>query len=95
MAFIRSKKDSELFLERFDGLARWDEAGGKRYFVLADRERGGVWTLMRYPEDGAWTIHGRGDDYCDEDEAPLTAEAALEFVWKHRAAINKAIPETA
>ncbi|MCI3921449.1 hypothetical protein MO973_14545 [Paenibacillus sp. TRM 82003] len=94
MAVIRSKKDTEMFLEQFEAFAAWDETGGKRYFVLADRERGGAWTLMRYP-GGAWTIHGKGDDYCDEDELPLTSEEALDFVWKHRAAVNKAVPETA
>jgi len=94
MAHIRSKRDAESFMEQFEAKADWDEAGGKRYFVFADRERGGVWTLMRYA-DGAWTIHGRGETYCDEGETPLTAEEAAAFVWKHRAAVNRAILEAA
>ncbi|HZG75630.1 MAG TPA: hypothetical protein VEZ72_07200 [Paenibacillus sp.] len=94
MALIRSKLDAESFVETFEGRAAWDEAGGKRYFVFADRERGGVWTLMRYA-DGAWTIHGRGESYCDEGETPLAAEEVAAFVWKHRAAVNRAIDEAA
>ena len=89
MAQIRSKKDAERFLEQFEETAYWDEAGGKRYFVFEDRERGGIWTLMRYA-DGSWTIHGKGDGYCDEGETPLTQEEACSFVWKHRAAIHRA-----
>ncbi|TLS50701.1 hypothetical protein FE782_18530 [Paenibacillus antri] len=94
MAQIRSKRDAESFMNAFEETAAWDEAGGKRYFVFADRERGGSWTLMRYP-DGAWTIHGKGETYCDDGETRLTAEEACAFVWKHRAAVNRAIGEAA
>ncbi|HZG55915.1 hypothetical protein [Paenibacillus sp.] len=94
MAQIRSKKDAELFLERFEELSAWDETGGKRYFVFADRERGGIWTLMRY-EDGAFTVHGKGETYCDEGETPLSAQEAIAFVWKHRSAVNRAAGEAA
>lgn len=92
MAQIRSKLDAASFLETFADRSARDEAGGKRYFVFADRERGGVWTLMQYG-DGAWTIHGRGETYCDVGETPLTTAEACAFVWKHRAAVNRAIVE--
>lgn len=94
MAAIRSKKDAESFLVAFEQAASWDESGRKRYLVLEDRERGGIWTLMSYP-DGSWTLHGKGEHYCDEGETTLTVEEACAFVWKQRAAINRAVAESA
>jgi hypothetical protein len=90
MAQIRSKKDAEAFMETFSHSAQWDEIGEKWYLVLTDKERGGNWTLMHYPV-GAWTLHGKGETYCDSAETPLTPEEACAFVWKNRAAINRSI----
>lgn len=89
MTIIRSKKDVKQFLESFEETAAWDGEVGKRYFVFEDRERGGIWTLMRYA-DGTFTVHGKGESYCDEGEAALSAEEAVGFLWKHRSAINRA-----
>jgi len=94
MAQIKSKKDAEFFLDTFETVSSRDEVGNKRYFVLADRERGGQWTLMLYP-DGTWTVHGKGESYCDPEETPLSRREACDFVWKHRSAVNKSMLVTA
>jgi hypothetical protein len=94
MAIIRSKRDVEAFMGTFEQGALWDEIGKKRYLVFSDKERGGIWTLMQYP-NGAWSVHGKGDGYCDPVETQLTSEEAKLFVWKHRAAINRSTAESA
>lgn len=94
MAVIRSKKDAGSFMDQFEEKALLDEAGGKLFFVFADRERGGIWTLMSY-RNGGWTVHGKGDAYCDEGETVMTKDEVQNFIWKHRAAINKALQAAA
>jgi hypothetical protein len=62
------------------------------YFVIEDKERNGNWTLMNYP-DGNWSIHGKGEQYCDEDETLLSEDDILTFIWKNRSSINHIIKQ--
>lgn len=88
MQSLKSKADVTQLMNQFASISEEDPTLNKRYFILDDRERGGVWTIMLYP-DGNWTIHGKGDDYCDEGETAMSPEQLATFLWKNRAAVNK------
>lgn len=90
MMKITSKKDAAAWMSSFTKNARRDDVRNKQYFVFEDRQRSGQWTVMRYP-DGQWTIHGKGDAYCDPDESPLSSEELTTFLWRNRAAVNRAM----
>lgn len=91
MLVIRKKDHMKQFLESFVAIAEFDAAKEKHYFVFDDKDRGGHITLMN--TKGIWSIHGKGDTYCDDDETYLEREIVFGVVWKHRAAINRALKE--
>ncbi|OMP65623.1 hypothetical protein [Domibacillus epiphyticus] len=93
MNIIKKKVDIQEFIENFDLIAHYDELGRKHYLVVPDRERGGDWTLMKYPNN-EMTIHGKGVDYCDPDEQKLFDKDLLEFIWKNRKMFNSRIKES-
>ncbi|SDH81316.1 hypothetical protein SAMN05192534_11230 [Alteribacillus persepolensis] len=84
---IRRKKDIEEMLADFENMAKYDEQGQKHYFVFRDRQRGGWWTLMK--TNNRWSVHGKGDNYCDIAETVLNKEEVLRFIWKNRSAVNQ------
>lgn len=88
MKLIVSKKDIENFLENFLDLAEFDQQGNKHYFIFQDNTRNGDWTLMFYPAEEKWTIHGKGLDYCDESEKELTRTELIQFLFKSRKYVN-------
>ncbi len=49
---------------------------------------------MHYP-DGSWSIHGKGEQYCDPEETFLTEEEMLSFIWKQRSSVNQVVKELA
>lgn len=79
------------FIESFIRIAEFDLAKEKHYFVFDDKDRGGHLTLMN--TKGMWSIHGKGEAYCDIDETFLEIENVYSLVWKHRAAINRVLKE--
>lgn len=83
---FRNKKDIENWLSDFKEYALFD--GHKHYLVFSDRERGGIWTLMMYNE-GQFTLHGRGEDYCDEEEVTLYRKELITFLWKNRKSVHE------
>jgi hypothetical protein len=85
---LKNKKAVEVWLENFDKYASYDADRGKHYFVFDDVARGGQYTLMRY-ENGFFTIHSRGEDYCDSDETLLIYDEVIALVWKNRKHIHK------
>ncbi|WP_347551101.1 hypothetical protein ABFG93_04805 [Pseudalkalibacillus hwajinpoensis] len=87
MNIIKRKRDVEALLSDFEGIAGYDKTGNKHYLVFADFLRNGKCTLMKY-SDGSFSIHGKGDAYCDESELFLTEDEVTSFLWKHRKAIN-------
>ena len=91
MLVIRKKDHMKRFLESFVAIAEFDALKEKHYFVFDDKDRGGHMTLMN--TKGNWSIHGKGDTYCDPDESFLEEDHVLPIVWKHRAAINRALKE--
>lgn len=91
---LRSKKDIEQFLMDFPQIAFYDEPGNKHYFIFEDRQRNGQWTLM-FSEHTKWTIHGKGETYCDPSEQLLEPTEIVQFVWKNRGAVNKALRQKA
>lgn len=87
---IKKKLDAIRLLEEFNDVASYDYENEKRYFVFKDKERGGQYTLMNM--NGRWSIHGKGEDYCDVGETMMDdLDGLLEFVWKHRSKINQAL----
>lgn len=85
---FKSKKDIENWLPKFKEYAAFD--GEKHYLVFDDRDRGGIWTLMLY-NDGQFTLHGRGDDYCDDTEKEITREELVGFIWKNRKSVHETV----
>ncbi|MCI2255595.1 hypothetical protein L2D08_14575 [Domibacillus sp. PGB-M46] len=90
---LKSKKDIEQFSFDFPEISFYDEYGNKYYFVFEDKQRNGQWTLMFSEETKAWTIHGKGETYCDPDEQMLEPTEIVQFVWKNRGSVNKALRE--
>lgn len=90
MHIIKKKVDIQDFIEKFELIASYDDVGQKHYLVIEDRERGGEWTLMKY-SDSRWTLHGKGLDYCDQDEHRLLDKDLVDFIWKNRALFNRKI----
>ncbi len=88
MKLIVYKKDVYKFLKNFKNLSSFDEDGQKQYIVFKDKERDGQWTLMHYPADNTWTIHGKGSGYCDEGETSLTRNEVETFIYKNRKSVN-------
>ncbi|MFB5663952.1 hypothetical protein [Alteribacillus sp. HJP-4] len=88
---LKRKADIEVWLNEFVQTADYDETGNKYYFVFADKFRGGMWTLMN--TNGQWSLHGKGEAYCDNEEVFIQKDEAVTFLWKHRAAVNKARSE--
>ncbi|ULT59267.1 hypothetical protein L1999_12370 [Neobacillus drentensis] len=88
MKLIVSKKDIAYFLNNFLDLAEFDQQGNKHYFIFQDHTRNGDWTLMFYPDEEKWTIHGKGLDYCDESEKELTETELTSFLYKSRKYVN-------
>ena len=82
------KKDVYKFLNNFKNFSSYDSTGQKEYLVIEDKVRHGHWTLMYYPLDNTWTIHGKGKDYCDEGETALTKNEVEMFIYKNRKAVN-------
>ncbi|WP_054636563.1 hypothetical protein [Thalassobacillus sp. C254] len=83
---IRKKADIEEVLGAFSQYADFDVTGNKYYLVFKDRQRNGQWTLMN--TNGKWSVHGKGEEYCDPEEMFLTYNELLTFLWKNRAAVN-------
>ena len=82
------KKDVYRFLEDFKNFSSYDSEGQKEYLIIEDKVRDGQWTLMHYPLDNKWTIHGKGKDYCDEGETALAKNEVEMFIYKNRKAVN-------
>ena len=82
------KKDVYRFLKDFKNFSSFDSEGQKEYLIIEDRARDGQWTLMYYPLDNKWTIHGKGKDYCDEGETALAKNEVETFIYKNRKAVN-------
>lgn len=87
---IRKKADIKKWIADFTSHASYDEFGQKHYYILDDRKRNGVWTLMRY-SDGTFTIHGKGEGYCDESEVYKSNEEVIQFLWDNRGALNASL----
>lgn len=87
---IRRKADIETLLGKFDQSMPFDDRGKKHYFVFPDGKRGGDWTLMRYA-DGLFTVHGRGENYCDQGECIMSRTDLHSFLWNNRKAINESL----
>lgn len=87
---IRSKEHVKKLMCEFKNFSQKDMERNKWYLVFENKERNGVWTLMKYP-DNSWTIHGKGEKYCDPDETNLTEEETIDFIWKNRKSINKTL----
>ncbi|MCM3790056.1 hypothetical protein M3221_16840 [Domibacillus indicus] len=92
---LKSKKDIEQFSIDFPHITFYDEQGNKHYFVFEDKKRNGQWTLMLSEDTKAWTIHGKGSTYCDADEQLLELTEMVQFVWKNRGSVNKALRQNA
>lgn len=89
---IKRKLDAMQLLEEFTNLASYDAEKQKYYFVFQDKERGGQYTLMK--KQNRWSIHGKGENYCDDGETIMnTTDDLLDFLWKHRAKINQSLKE--
>lgn len=85
---IKKKLDAIQFLEEFSNFVSYDYERQKYYFVFHDKVRGGQYTLMK--KDGRWSIHGKGENYCDEGETMMDDnDRLLNFLWKHRSKINQ------
>lgn len=84
---IRRRLDIQRLLETFTDVASYDEMRKKFYFVFADRNRDGQWTLMN--QEGSWSVHGKGEHYTDLCERNLEEEELFTFIWHNRAAINE------
>lgn len=82
------KKDVYRFLEDFKNFSSYDSEGQKEYLIIEDKVRDGQWTLMHYPLDNKWTIHGKGKSYCDEGETALAKNEVEMFIYKNRKAVN-------
>ncbi|WP_043931827.1 hypothetical protein [Bacillus sp. EB01] len=91
MKSIVYKRDIENFLNGFSGVADYDFVGKKYYLVFEDSIRKGSWTLMHYEAGGKWTIHGKGENYCDEGEKELVKEDLINFIYKNRKYINRVL----
>ncbi|TKD72100.1 hypothetical protein [Pseudalkalibacillus hwajinpoensis] len=84
---IKRKRDAEELLSNFDHVADYDKAGNKHYIVFEDFVRNGHCTIMKY-DDTSFSIHGKGDSYCDENEQFISKDELASFLWKHRKAVN-------
>ncbi|WLR51787.1 hypothetical protein LC040_02460 [Bacillus tianshenii] len=87
MRTIRTRKDIEALLLQFETVAEYDSEKGKWYFVFRDLERNGEWTLMK--REKQWTLHGKGETYCDLYEVEMEREKVCRFLWKSRKAVNE------
>ncbi|MCM3790043.1 hypothetical protein M3221_16775 [Domibacillus indicus] len=92
---LKSKKDIEQLSMGFPQIAFYDEQGNKHYLVFEDKQRNGQWTLMFNQHTKAWTIHGKGETYCDPDEQLLEPAEMVRFIWKNRGSVNKALRQKA
>lgn len=90
MKKIRNKKDIRLFMEKFDTLTDFDRYGEKHYFVFKDKFKGGIITVMKYPNQ-AFTFHAKGENYCDEQETLLDETHLVNLLWEHRKHVNESI----
>lgn len=89
---IKRKIDVLQLLEEFQAFANLDGVNQKLYFVFEDKERGGQYTLMK--KDDQWSIHGKGEDYCEIGETMMTdIDELVDFLWKHRAKLNQSLKE--
>ncbi|WP_216828343.1 hypothetical protein [Alkalihalobacterium elongatum] len=86
---IRNKMHIERLLLSFCDWADYDSILYKNYFVFDDKERGGIITLMK--TNGRWSIHRKGEEYCDPEETVLEGDAVKKLLWNHRAAVNRSI----
>lgn len=86
---MKTKKDIIAILTRFTSIASYDVDLQKYYLVFEDRKRGGIYTLMLKEEQ--WSIHGHGDDYCDDEELFLTEKETVDFLWNNRATFWKSL----
>lgn len=92
MNVIKSKREIRELLLNFKEIANYDTTGEKHYIVFDDYEREGHWTVMNY-DDGTYSIHGKGDTYCDKEEKVVSTEALQKMLWENRKAVNKVIRE--
>lgn len=93
MKKITTKKDAEKLMSNFSKFASYDAVGEKYYFSFKDKDRGGKWTLMFYEKENTWSIHGLGENYCDDGETILDAKLIITFLYKNRKYVNSAIKE--
>ena len=93
MRSIRRRIDIAHFLTEFRNLSCYDSFGKKHYFIFDDFKRNGQWTLMLNYKN-QWSLHGKGEHYCDESELFMKQEEIELFIWKNRKAINNSLKLT-
>lgn len=86
MVFRKKSEIEEWLSSGFIQSAGYDQEGNKYYFVFPDMDRGGIWTLMKYSD--RFTLHGRGEDYCDQGEIVIEKKELVQFIWANRKAIH-------
>lgn len=87
---ITNKQDVEKLIEQFTTIASWDGAGKKWYIACEDKDCAGTLTLMYYAESH-YTFHRKNATFCDEGETVVTKQQVADLIWKHRAAVNRAL----
>ncbi|MDP4550569.1 hypothetical protein Q9251_06710 [Alkalihalobacillus macyae] len=85
---IKRKRDAEELLSNFEIVAHYDKEGNKHYIVFEDFVRNGQCTMMKY-DDTSFSIHGKGESYCDENEQFISKDELASYLWKHRKAVNQ------
>ncbi|WP_377889975.1 hypothetical protein [Alkalihalobacillus sp. R86527] len=92
MNVIKSMREVSALLSDFKKIADYDSTGKKHYIIFEDHVREGHWTVMKY-DDGTYSIHGKGETYCDKEERVVSTEELKKMLWENRKAVNKVVRE--
>lgn len=85
---IKRKEDAKRFLGRYMDLFEWD-GSSKYYFAVKDTKREGSITLIKYPENGPFTVYRKNNKFWDLKENEINKDDLIKFVWGNRKEINK------
>ncbi|MBO1515077.1 hypothetical protein [Metabacillus bambusae] len=80
-------RDIREWLKIFEYKTSYDYDGEKQYFCFDDTEKGGIYTLMKY-SNGIFTLHSKGENYCEDKEVEINEDELVRFIWKNRKVIH-------
>lgn len=85
---IRSKKNVEEVMDKFQDIFKFDTTGQKHYLFFEEKNSGDIVTIMKYA-GGHYTLNRKGIGWAENGETTTDEATVSRLIWENRAAVNK------